>query len=657
MKKKKFLLFGALIPLVFSSCSNTTDNANKNNQAEQAQTISIANKETLSKTWNIQSGARFVEITTNESLLIENAIIDKTITISSSDESVVKVYGQYLQPVGLGGVRITVKMGEVTDYIDISITKSESLAPLLIVQGDLMGDYNGGINSAISIPKVACYDYMNNDISSSVTVTSDKDPNATYDFKTGTFKSGVSGRHTITYKVVDPDNPELFSEKTISLFVGIGFTYNDGTFTVKTNNDGSQVVTSSNTSFGRSSLNVDASKVYYGETNIAITPTGNAYTAGMAHYIPSNNNRWLASVINAGDTNWNMKDFIAANGWNMDGGPFSWQLLNNRLTDGKDSWGNNRTTSVSTIKYAIARVDDKFYTFVNDHVVCVYTSNYYGGIDTIPGFFGHNFSDGNTIYSNINYYNDPVKVQQKIDELYANDTAYVQAYRPNTGWNCSEGTDLIVNPISETRGVNFDFINDAIGTDNQSIATPYIYFSDDFTFEWDYKFTSTSSTEGRMWLELSTATEHDHKSWFELGSKFFAAGGGQTMMDLEGAVNNGWATGSKYDHQFNFDNAMWGEGGLDTSKGLHYKVVSDLQNICRTFYLEISSIANPNQKLSRKITTVSGNWNKEIKVLWKNRNCAGQYSNITWSTIAAPINDLNTSDDDLTWDDGADFEI
>lgn len=592
--------------------------------------VYITNKAELTKTWTLNSGDRMIGIAANEGINANLAVESNEITITSNNEDVLKVYGLYLHPVAAGEATITVRYHNAFDTVDIAIEAVESSAPRLFLDYDGFTTYKSLQGNPVVIPNFICIDKNNQDITSNVIVTSDLDSNAVYDAANGTFTSTIVGEHTITYTAVDSEDSTLKTEKSIKLNIYRKmFSWTDNTFTVHNEYSNNQTVTSNKNGFQLARFNINPGTIYYAEADVSVSANNNTYKVGMGHYKEGSVN-YLTSVINSGDSNFNMKDFKTSgdDSWTFENGPFSWQLGTYRVPEIGHNWKN--------IKFAIARDGDNFYTFINDHLVSTYAGGFYAEGNTIPAIVGHDFVNPSTEYSNIDFYNDETKVREKISTLIANDSAYVMGYNQYSGYGATEGTDFIVNPISEERGVNFDFIKDNIeNSDDNTLTTvsPYVYFSDDFTFEFDYKFTSTANTGdwGRMWIEARSALYNWAVPWFEFGA-VYSGSNQRFLMDQEKAKNEGWTTSAYYTQPQFADTSKWGGVAFDESKGVHYKITRDLQESQHVFTLELYSIANPDQKYTQTVTANTGNWNKEITLTWRNINCAGQFSNIKWST-------------------------
>lgn len=127
MSKKRFggfvlasaLVLSAVTVVGLASCGSTE-------KAETITAIAISNKSTLQAAWKVGEASRSIEATiTGSQKNFSQLVSEGTVTITSSDASVVKVEGVTLTPLKDGKVTITVASGELKDTVEITIAKAQ----------------------------------------------------------------------------------------------------------------------------------------------------------------------------------------------------------------------------------------------------------------------------------------------------------------------------------------------------------------------------------------------------------------------------------------------------------------------------------------------------------------------------------------------------
>ncbi len=83
--------------------------------------VSITNKDALTAEWRLEDEDRTVKLDLSPSCNILEALGEGTLTITSSDPSVVGVYGRVLKPLGQGNATITVTYFGVSDYVELTV--------------------------------------------------------------------------------------------------------------------------------------------------------------------------------------------------------------------------------------------------------------------------------------------------------------------------------------------------------------------------------------------------------------------------------------------------------------------------------------------------------------------------------------------------------
>lgn len=511
--KVSILLFFSLISLVMSSCNNSVGSSQSNesnmnishssNDLEEISSItqsdinsetdenvitsiSISNKSSLMNKWSCQNGLRFVEISTNSKINISSALEEGLIEIISSDINVVTVLGQYLCPVSVGNATITVISGNVSDVVEVSVSEPSNNAPRLILNYDGVAKFKTIINEPISLPKYVCFDSDNNDISSSVIIKSDIDPNAVFDFATGNFTTSVKGEHTISYEVVNPKNPDDVIKESVKVNVYQKILHNYGSYKDILENEKSDNPTfrSTDNGFSVNTFYLEPSTTYYAEAifdGVDTITRGSSWGIGMLHSTNENINKAIF-----------LKDYLSVNSngtWSHKYGPF-WnegaKISDSTYSYKKQTISLNLTNKNETIKYAVARNGDYFYTFINDKLAETHLYSSYKNVGTIPGIIlvgDHSSKCYPGKASNIDFYSGN-KAIDKINELTSTSSTFDYARL----------VDKDNYDHAEFKNNSFSFKSSAVtGTDDwwhDAVKANYL-FAGNTKIEFDYQFNSS----------------------------------------------------------------------------------------------------------------------------------------------------------------------
>ena len=601
-----------------STSSSSTSTFNPETDAK----VFISNKDELEEAWKLNNGDRMIKLTTNDGVDAALEVEKGNIVITSSNEDVLKVYGLYLHPIATGEAEVTVSYYSSTDTVKINIGAQESLAPRLFLDYDGFSVFETFQRMETAIPSFICIDRNNNDITSSVTVTSDIDPNAVYDIAKGTFTTNVQGEHTLTYTASDLEDPSLKTEKTIKLNVFRNLfkaTHTDWQIN-NYKNPGQEFITTNNGGYSLCQLDYEPSSYYYIETVVEM-PSGHhgGQHAAIATFNPSDTSKSLVFDMDFGDYNWKIKNFKTSGdgAWSLEGEIDNWRL-------GQYFLKEVPTEDENTIKLGLVRRGQEFYMFVNDGYVGMVTNKEYSNVDTYPGFFAHAGSAG-TKFTNINYISGLEAVNEKFNSLIGNGESFVTNYVAR-GYEWAFGSQNIdnrnytVNERSEKRGLNFDFTNETT-SHNTGMVSLYQYFDSDFTFEFDYKpTTETTLTEKdcKMWLEARPYNFSDEIFW--IGTKFRTSDAEQMIKRIKtDVVKETWDTKTI----------------TNPREGMHYEVIRTMNETNCTITLRITSLADPTQVIEASSTYSGSCWNDKLILIWHNTNLAGQFSNIEWSTGGA----------------------
>ena len=562
--------------------------------------VSITNKEALKKAWVLGDAARDIEIELNPSdyYTPENT----EITAESDNTQAVKVEGFKLIAVGKGKAKITVTAGKFTDTVEVEVTIG---APKLTVNES---DINCLEGDEVTLPEATAIGCDGTELTKHIKVSLDGDT-----VEDSCFLAEVKGTYTLTYTVEDPrDTSKTASaEITVNVYRKV-LSWNDNTFSVENElaEDANQVVKTSNTGWAIAQFNIQPSKLYYAEITYEIPEPNGGMTIGMGHFTEGNTTRWLAMGVDRGDANHKVRDFDTQSegGWTFEENkgyslPFSWRIGEYRgIPD----------TNKGHTKYAVARVGDFFYAFVNDTYVCSVTFEYYRNQDTLPGIFCGSVNTASL--TNITYIGGK-DAQTKIDELLQGGAKQISAYVPDS-WasgSKSEG-NFTVNPVTEEKGVNFTF-NSKDKEFNDGMVSPYVYLDGNFTFEWEYKNTDAKDYNGESRMILEARPWNYGSEIVQFGADYITS----NRRFLLNVPQN--PEGSKWDEP---------GSGFDNSKGAKFTISRVLKENCAEYTMTATSINTPSQTYTRTFEWAGEKWNEPVIMLWHNTRVSGEFSNITY---------------------------
>jgi hypothetical protein len=569
--------------------------------------VSITNKENLSILY-VDGDSATVKIALNPE---DFPTVGLDITLTTDKPEFVEVDGYKLTAVGVGKAVIMVKAGEKTDSVTVEAKALKS--PVITLDSDDTV-LNGLADSDVSLPLPTAKGTDGKILTSDVAITCD---NENVTITNGQLRTSDPGTYTVVYSVADKRGDDLVTTKelTVNVYRKVIGDNIDGTWSMENEMvvDEEQTLVTSNTGYAIAYMNIDPGKYYYAEATFTldITEKNGGKVVGLAHSYDDGASRWLATVIDRGDSNAKIADFDTLKGWSLQENKdheiyYQYNIIECRgLSD----------PNPAQVKIATVRDGETFYLFVNDQYVMAVQMEAYADIDTVPGFFGNAINDA--VISNIIYF-DGDAVHTKLNEILDNGAGYIQSYCPDQGWaGDSVNTDnrnFTVNEVTEERGINFDFTSTTTHF-NGGMVSPQIRLTGDFTFSWEYKMTSydADADQPRMLLENrdigygGEAFEfgYDHKT-------------GKILMNTPR-----FPEGSKW-YEVSTDD--W-----DMSEGIRYtfsRVVNDDHSILT---MTAVSVADSTQSCTRTVTWDAPSWNTPWVMVWHNTAVAGQYSNITWS--------------------------
>ncbi len=606
----------------------------------------------------------------------------------------------------------TYKDTEITISIDIAGLDTQPAAVTTKLSTKLIDEIQFNTPQIVNLLQGEDYDfsgvatYMGSQANALKYMTAeDEDENGLTDNK---FSSSAIGEHTITVTVEDTDNPGVSKSVDIDVNVARKIFGDTESGTVKLDGDtkygtpSEQKATINDLENGGRYLllNMEASRYYYAEANF--TGSNIAGFMGYVHQSSKNDTNWLYTTLRP-----NEKGLVV--GTNATGGLGERKMVAN--TD--VVMGNTWNRSAETTKIATIRMDDTIYNFMNDQYIGSYVTSTYKDVGTIPGLYANGYGSGidTVTLSNIDYGTGEQASTTKLNGLLVNgsklinqganrtDVTYDSSSNP-TNWDGDgdiasssqwgywqpqlvEGTDF--ERVESDAPEKFAYTYKATGKNNTaSLISPWVWFEGDFTFEFDYQFTSGTNNDAAMEVSVLSA-ENNSKTFasspLEFGAKFGTTGYFRLDQELySGDVSNNYAnkitsveTGGIFswtgdrpmttNHKYcqpsflDYQTVSWAGPTANAdrqydyaNKPAHYKlerkvlVDGDTSNKYNQYTMTISfeNAAGVEQVFSRQVTLASApnavtggsGWqgiNDEVSIQIKNHQAAGKYTNMTWS--------------------------
>ena len=611
--------------------------------------FAITDLAALSAEWDLGTANRNVNIDFGGS---EYWTTDNTdVAVISSNKDVIKTEGNILSAVGVGTARINVQVRDITKMFTVKVVLG---APVFEVEGETEIAVMDG--EKIALPTVSAFTSDNSsridDSKINVTLSDAENMTVTND---NTLEVASYGEYTLTYSAIDPRVANKVGSVTINVIVARNiFSGDKGSYFVSKERvpAAEQVVENSNSGYSGARFNITPGKFYYAEALFVgdrfYTP-GNWMGVGMGHFAADAENRVLTSFVMNGNNDHKVKDLDTTSAsWDFSEGDaanrvyYSWRLGEYRGLDTGTIGQSDR------IKYAVARIGDDFFAFVNDQYVCCVSPEYYRNIDTIPGLFGADMRE--LKITEIDFVSGEV-AKTKVNELLKGGSGVASAYVPNEYYLGSKAEgNFTVNVATDERGANFDVNgdNDNKKDYNSSCVSPYVYFDGDFALEWEYKPTWTSHEFGTG----NTGSIFELRSinyWAELnkfGVRFFWDGSTPVVQfiahrpqeDQFGWTNESarYAQSSKeYQNLMNYGVKMRVTRKITDGKATITYTVIPFIDANKTegqvlFEVTQADIDQSNFGNNYQIAT------EALQFVWHNMETAGEYSNIRWAHTATP---------------------
>ena len=595
------------------------------------------------------------------------------VTVTASGNDIVTTDGLTITANGnVGTATITVAYkdnADIKDTITVTTTVSNPSIELsgngvtLIQDGDKQGQYqlNGLHGATISLPtvnKAAC-DNRDDNI-----ILDDLELSDTGKMTLDNNKLTVSekGEFTVTYTVKDSRDETKTATAILNISIFRKVLADNDNYSMKEGcafvEDDKQVVVGSNTGISFVPFNVQPSKNYYAEVTFDskyfLSADGGWWDSGigMGHFLPNVSGRLLMSYVDKAKTH-KVKDFNTTVNWETDETKDASIIYSYKLDEFRGIVFNTADDNTpNTVKYAIARIGDDFFCFVNDVYVCSVSPESYRNSDTIPGIFAvaMNNANGNTEATKISYVFD-AEAKTKVSTLLKGGSGVASAYVPNEYYLGSKAEgNFTVNVATDERGANFDFNadNDNKKDYNSSCVSPYVYFDGDFTLEWEYRPTWTSHEFGTG----NTGSIFELRSinyWSELnkfGVRFSWDGSTPVVQFIAHRPQEeqfDWANESKkyaqssteYQNLMNYGVKMRVTRKITDGKATITYTVIPFIDANKTegqvlFEVTQADIDQSNFGNNYQIAT------EVLQCVWHNMETAGEYSNIRWAHTATP---------------------
>lgn len=592
------------------------------------------------------------------------------VTVTASGDNIVTTDGLTITANGnVGTATITVAYKDdatIKDTITVTTTVSNPSIELsgddvtLIQDGDKAGQYqlNGLHGAAITLPTVtksAC-DNRDDKITLDELVLSD-----TGKMTLDNNKLTVSekGEFTVTYTVKDSRDETKIATAILNISIFRKVLADNGDYSMKKGcefvEDDKQVVVGSNIGVSFVPFNVQPSKNYYAEVTFDskyfLSTDGGWWESGigMGHFLPNVSGRFIMSYVDKAKTH-KVKDFNTTVNWETNEENDASIIYSYKLDEYRGITFNTADDNTpNTVKYAIARIGDDFFCFVNDVYVCSVSPELYRNSETIPGIFA--VAMNKTEATKISYVFD-AEAKTKVSALLKGGSGVASAYVPFDWAAKSKNEYLTVNNATEDRGANYNYTH-KFSDFNDGMVSPYVYFDGDFTFEWEYKPTDVSfDWEVGSTLEIRTNKYSDQIIKF----------GVQFGYDWEGDV-----TGEKLRfianprnpdaHGYN-ETGYYRKNSGDAAEatmfnnvfkfGVKFRVTRKITDGKATFVYTVTPYTDANKTEGQKIEWTIADiteenygpgWDdctKTVQVLWHNYHAAGEYSNIRWAHTATP---------------------
>lgn len=596
--------------------------------------ITIANKQALSASWRVGDPERTLVLSfSGDAFTDENT----KYKIESDAPQIVSVSGKTLRATDVGTATITATAYGESDSVTITVEKPE-LTGITIANKDKFDGWLCGSEKTLEV--TFSPEYYNEPANRpAVEIELDAESVVSNDDAPLTLSAIHSGQTTITVRA---DGDDITDTMTVTTYRKV-FAGSDGYWkSEQLKDDQLQTATTTNTDFTFAQFNLAPGRRYYAEATYTLTGPTVENIVGMGHFpgLDWGEDRFLMGCIDRGgsETDRNHKTGDFKTGVGMPGAwTFENMLFSNRLVADRGF----KDEQPGCVTYAVARMDDFFYQFVNGQLVNIVTYDYYKNIDTIPGLFGRKLQ--NSIISNIVFV-DGLAAETKLNDVLDGGKGLIRPYVPDASWaggSLAEGL-FTAGATTLEKGVNFVY-NDDSRPLNSGMVSPYLYFERDFTLSWEYKSASAIDDVWR-WMKMEI------RPW-DYGEPIVTLGTGSSgstqwlSLNVSNFVqDNEWMLGAPWSDK-SYQNST---GTFDYSEGVRFTVSRRMCETYAEYTMTAQSLKNPAQRETRIVQWNDGEsvkkdehgvsygarWNEPVLFVWHNENIAGEYANITWSATA-----------------------
>ena len=646
--------------------------------------IVVDNAETFDN--DIKYGAENIEL----DIMLDNGYTFNSAEISviASDTdyvSVINTDGKYYAVINKitygteksNGVTIEIKSDRFKNVPTVTLTvKVAATAP--VIELESVADIKAFAGDIVELPAINKSKKCDGDVAPTVTIKKGETvvPNA-YDAQNNTLKIADQGEdYTVTYSLTDDRAASpLTTSKTINVklyrkvFKAVTGkkVYDDPKavldfdYGAKFVADADQTVSirESDTVLGQ--FNMTASEYYYAEAVFTLkNPSGDSFV-GLSHSLPVGSGtptRWLAAMVDRGDhdeaRNFKIKDInMTDKACNDDGYPdcFNYNLKDVLYRNRLVGFGGLNDGDAHKVKFAVARVGEYFYTFINDQFVMVNTDKDYSE-PTVPGIFGIKLSDteaGVTI-SNILWIVGQDETNTKLNALYTDKYYGYHKWDKGPSFDKADNGFTTSNDVGTSEeGVNGCYMSSGI--------TPYVVFDGDFKVEYDYMNTEAKDkafrwTRGAL-LNIVSALSHTDGGQKQVmasvgvriteknatsgnnvvyhGSPAMQESGVPFEADNVDLSGDGPNQASFIDNNYNSTNP-YTTLAVNNNQIIHFSVERKLESDRAVYTMKITVNGNT---VTREMEVDCPGWSDPVMFIWGNQSNHGTVSNIDYQTILA----------------------
>ena len=578
------------------------------------------------------------------------------------------------------GVTIEIKSDRFKNVPTVTLTvKVAATAPVLELESQ--ADIQAFAGDIVELPAINKSKKCDGEVTPTVTIK--KGDNVVsdagvYDAQNNTLTIAEQGEdYTVTYSLTDDRAASpLTTSKTINVKLYrkvfkavtgkkvyddpeavLNFDYGIGAKFVA---DANQTVSIQESDIVLGQFNMTASEYYYAEAVFTLKkPSGDSFV-GLSHSLPVDSGtptRWLAAMVDRGDRNFKIKDIDMTDETGKESGNpdcFNYNLKDvlyrNRLVE----YGGLTDSNAETVKFAVARVGEYFYTFLNDQLVMVNTDKDYSA-PTVPGIFGIKLSDteaGVTI-GGILWIVGQDATNTKLNELYTDKYFGYHKWDKGPSFDKTDNGFTTSNDVGTSEeGVNGCYMVSGI--------TPYVVFDGDFKVEYDYtntkaEYEAVRWTRGAL-LNIVSALSHTDGGQQQVMASVGVRITGNNATSGNNVVYHGSPAMQESGVPFNAEDVNLSGNGpnqanftdssnytstnpyttlaVNNGDKVHFSVERRLKSDHAEYTMKITIGDNT---VTRVMNVNCAGWSDPVMFIWGNQSNHGTVSNIVYQTISAQI--------------------